>query len=645
MSMENIWRYSQPIDPETVRQTPSFTTLPVRVNTRQDVANAATTRALREWDAALQDGMAARALVSFSDLGNLGAFAYPEAEPEKLHILTYLTDMGMLHDDGYEAMDMDTARTEHRELGLLFDPNKPHQPSFNTRAPRIKKLVSQILLEATAIDRALAMYMFDMYNKGWLAVAGEAKEWHFNSVEEYQAYRRNDFGATALWAMTEFAVGIRLSDADRKLIKTVMEPIEKAVIWTNDYWSFDREYYEASVNGSRLVNLVEVIRRCENLSIDDAKARARELLIDTEQTYIRNKEELYANNPSMSLELKRWVEVVGAIVGGTHYWASSAPRHRTWAHEERNMTKSADELMLEIPEEHASSEESTTPDCFSVSSSSSQQTRETDPSDYESSSNQPLDVPKADNGPGSKQFSQPQRGGIEQNCEKQMESPQLFRGLLITFVGCLPKGFDCSPKRRGQPATHVLFGHSQAINSANYMFIQAVRATRSFHNPEAMDILLEELENLYLGQSWDLQWKYNLTCPSIDDYTNMIDNKTGGMFRLLLRLLQNEAGPGGGYGCDQAPGLSLLLDRLTTQFGRFFQIRDDYMNLRNSSYAQQKGCCEDLDEGKFSYPIVYCAAKYPDFKSPMTENISIKYAQPGLFSTIPDFWQMYGKRV
>ena len=52
---------------------------------------------------------------------------------------------------------------------------------------------------------------------------------------------------------------------------------------------------------------------------------------------------------------------------------------------------------------------------------------------------------------------------------------------------------DGSPKRRGQPATHILFGHAQAINSANYMFVQA---TRRFRNPQAVEILLEELENL-----------------------------------------------------------------------------------------------------------------------------------------------------
>ncbi|KAK8091905.1 geranylgeranyl pyrophosphate synthase [Apiospora hydei] len=31
-------------------------------------------------------------------------------------------------------------------------------------------------------------------------------------------------------------------------------------------------------------------------------------------------------------------------------------------------------------------------------------------------------------------------------------------------------------------------------------------------------------------------------------------------------------------------------------------------------YAAQKGLCEDLDEGKFSYPVVYCLAHHPEYR-------------------------------
>lgn len=43
--------------------------------------------------------------------------------------------------------------------------------------------------------------------------------------------------------------------------------------------------------------------------------------------------------------------------------------------------------------------------------------------------------------------------------------------------------------------------------------------------------------------------------------------------------------------------------RLVTIIGRIFQIRDDYQAL-STQYSSQKGFCDDLDEGKYSYPIL-----------------------------------------
>ena len=40
-------------------------------------------------------------------------------------------------------------------------------------------------------------------------------------------------------------------------------------------------------------------------------------------------------------------------------------------------------------------------------------------------------------------------------------------------------------------------------------------------------------------------------------------------------------------------------------FGKFFQIRDDYINLTSFSYWQEKGLCTDIEEGKFTYPLIH----------------------------------------
>lgn len=45
--------------------------------------------------------------------------------------------------------------------------------------------------------------------------------------------------------------------------------------------------------------------------------------------------------------------------------------------------------------------------------------------------------------------------------------------------------------------------------------------------------------------------------------------------------------------------------------GALFQIRDDYLNLSSTEYTSNKGLCEDLTEGKFSYPIIHAIRSNP----------------------------------
>jgi len=73
----------------------------------------------------------------------------------------------------------------------------------------------------------------------------------------------------------------------------------------------------------------------------------------------------------------------------------------------------------------------------------------------------------------------------------------------------------------------------------------------------------------------------------------MVSNKTGGLFRLAIRLMQAESSTDG----DLLPLVCLL--------GLQFQVCDDYLNLKSSTYTTNKGYCEDLTEGKFSFPVIH----------------------------------------
>jgi len=87
-----------------------------------------------------------------------------------------------------------------------------------------------------------------------------------------------------------------------------------------------------------------------------------------------------------------------------------------------------------------------------------------------------------------------------------------------------------------------------------------------------------------------------LTCPTENDYLEMVSNKTGGLFRLAIKLMQAESTRDASFP-DCVP--------LVNTIGLLFQILDDYANLSSATYTAHKGLAEDLTEGKFSFPVIH----------------------------------------
>ncbi|KAE8312107.1 isoprenoid synthase domain-containing protein [Aspergillus transmontanensis] len=161
---------------------------------------------------------------------------------------------------------------------------------------------------------------------------------------------------------------------------------------------------------------------------------------------------------------------------------------------------------------------------------------------------------------------------------------------------------DGSQLRRGAPAAHVKYGASQTINSTTYIIAKVVSEVQTHLRPECTKVLSEELQTLTLGQALDLNWTFNKKCPSVNEYLVMIDHKTGGFFRLMLRIMEIEA--------HATPNNELR--HLITLLGRYYQIRDDYQNIASDEYTAKKGFCDDLSEGKFSFPLIHLLENSPN---------------------------------
>jgi len=126
----------------------------------------------------------------------------------------------------------------------------------------------------------------------------------------------------------------------------------------------------------------------------------------------------------------------------------------------------------------------------------------------------------------------------------------------------------------------------------------------------------------------DLFWRDTLTCPDENDYLEMVGNKTGGLFRLAVQLMKAESSSDKDY----VPLVNII--------GLLFQIRDDYMNLASAEYTDNKGMCEDLTEGKFSFPVIHSIRANPQnrqliniLKQKTTDDEVKKYAVKYMQST------------
>ncbi|KAJ0109428.1 Geranylgeranyl pyrophosphate synthase D [Diaporthe amygdali] len=163
---------------------------------------------------------------------------------------------------------------------------------------------------------------------------------------------------------------------------------------------------------------------------------------------------------------------------------------------------------------------------------------------------------------------------------------------------------DNSLLRRGRPVAHSIYGVAQTINTGNYVYFLAAKELNKLRNAaSALEVFTAEMLNLHRGQGQELYWRDTLKCPTEDEYLKMVSNKTGGLFRMAVKLMQAESPAG-----PMAP----VCDKLVQLLGLVYQIADDYKNLTAVEYTTSKGFCEDLTEGKFSFPVVHSIQSRPE---------------------------------
>ncbi|CAH0729210.1 unnamed protein product, partial [Brenthis ino] len=193
---------------------------------------------------------------------------------------------------------------------------------------------------------------------------------------------------------------------------------------------------------------------------------------------------------------------------------------------------------------------------------------------------------------------------------------------------------DNTNMRQGVPAAHRVYGVPMTINASYHIQFLAINKAYEVDH-RIPEIMSKEILKAYRGQGMDIYWRDNFICPTEDQYKEMVLLKTGSFFVGAYRLMQLFSENKTDY------------SKLVNIIGCYFQIRDDYLNLVHPEELEEwprkedaqdslKGSnfCDDITEGKFSFPVIHALQKPQEILRQRTRDVSLKKYFVSLLNTL-----------
>ncbi|KAL3474597.1 isoprenoid synthase domain-containing protein [Aspergillus californicus] len=625
-------KHAHLVDPRSYNPPPEdhFCLYPLYVSNYEGEAVKASKESLTIWNQAADEDQLSergRSLHGCStSLGTYCAWAYPESLPDRLIVLIKFCDFAYYWDDVTEVLSAEKGQEVSEDLALVMlselKMGKTVEPKF-----KINKLGQEYIREFIAVDPQLGPAMVLSWKKH---VSAASKSTHNDmSYEQFKLHRYAEGGP--FWAIELgcWGAGLECSREEKDTVQELINISGWAGVLANDYYSFRKEFDDQKRNGAldRMQNTVSLLMKEYGYAEEEAMGIVRQKINDGERKAMAWYDAWERAPGPKSDELRRYIHLSLQLMSGTVFWMAHAPRyHRddlTTTAEDRAAIvgksigpvrvlegfRAPKGLTLNSPPSlngqavngngtHSNSVHAGKEQPFSMALFTAP---------FVPAPSHVLEAPyEYLNSLQSKNMRNKFIDTLNAWLRVPSGSLQLIKNIIQMLHNSslmLDDIEDISTLRRGQPATHIFYGTSQTINSANFTYVKTVHETTKLQNPKCLEIFIDELSNLHRGQSLDLHWRHHPRCPNTDEYIMMVDNKTGGLFRLMLRLMEAESTT------SQAPTISLA--RLLTLTGRYYQIRDDYLNLTSADYTSKKGFCEDLDEGKFSLPLIHLLSHTP----------------------------------
>ena len=149
--------------------------------------------------------------------------------------------------------------------------------------------------------------------------------------------------------------------------------------------------------------------------------------------------------------------------------------------------------------------------------------------------------------------------------------------------------------RRQVKTLNNVWGNEASILFGDYLFAKAYTLAAKLHNREANTILSKTVEQLCVGELWQISTKFNVDIDEAQ-YYKIIEHKTGSLFSTACRL--------GAVGNGADPAQVDALARYGACVGIAFQIVDDCLDITGDEAEMGKSLGTDLDKGKLTLPVI-----------------------------------------
>ncbi|KAI0485836.1 isoprenoid synthase domain-containing protein [Xylaria cf. heliscus] len=258
-----------------------------------------------------------------SDRYSFMSVTVPECLPDRLEIISYLSEYAFLYDDELENVDL---RNSTSNTGGMLDTFTHDALNTETTRPE-KRILAQILSEMMAIDSERAITSIKAWEK-FVQMATETRKSQFKTLETYIPARVIDAGALILYGVLTFGMAITIPADERDLCTELAKPGYIALALTNDLYSWEKECIAAEKLGQNYVfNAIWVIM--EERAVDEHEAKRicsdeiRRHMADYERVV-----EIAKNDQNLSKDLRKYLDAVLLSCVGNVVWSIYCPRYR-----------------------------------------------------------------------------------------------------------------------------------------------------------------------------------------------------------------------------------------------------------------------------------------------------------------------------